>query len=178
MRLNDLNGLAGFGHAVPSKRSSPPAEKWAVCIGGWGRSQGAKGRKIEVFGFEGRAPSPRDPPDRNAPRLAPSQRQSGLARAPSAALAWRGQFVGVVHHASSNATAAPPRVTRRAGLAASLAWRLRGLFRQPRHLSPHQIAVNALAFHQARSAARPHTPFRPAARRFDRNCASSTSGER
>src|SRR5262245_19072390 len=27
-----LNGLAGFGHAVPSKRSSPPAAKWAVCI--------------------------------------------------------------------------------------------------------------------------------------------------
>src|SRR5262249_52843985 len=49
--LNDLNGLAGFGHAVPSKRSSPPAEKWAVCIGASGRSQGAKGRKIEGFGL-------------------------------------------------------------------------------------------------------------------------------
>ena len=47
---NDLNGLAEHGHAVPSKRSSPPAEKCAVCIGGLGRSQGAKGRKIEVFG--------------------------------------------------------------------------------------------------------------------------------
>src|SRR5262249_44516129 len=47
---NDLNGLAEHGHAVPSKRSSPPAEKCGVCIGGLGRSQGAKGRKIEVFG--------------------------------------------------------------------------------------------------------------------------------
>jgi hypothetical protein len=48
-RFRDLNGLAGFGQAVPSKRSSPPAEKWAVCIGGWGRSQGARGRYIAVF---------------------------------------------------------------------------------------------------------------------------------
>src|SRR5262245_9190426 len=39
-----LNGLAGFGHAVPSKRSSPPAEKWAVCIGGSPRSQGKESR--------------------------------------------------------------------------------------------------------------------------------------
>src|SRR5262249_44956998 len=39
-----LNGLAGFGHAVPSKRSSPPAEKWAVCIGGSLRSQGKESR--------------------------------------------------------------------------------------------------------------------------------------
>src|SRR5271165_2964708 len=43
-----LNGLAGVGHAVPSKRSSPPAEKWPVCIGGLGRSQGAGGRNISI----------------------------------------------------------------------------------------------------------------------------------
>jgi hypothetical protein len=34
---------------VPSKRSSPPAEKWAVCIGGLARSQGAESREIEGF---------------------------------------------------------------------------------------------------------------------------------
>src|ERR1700730_12973322 len=44
LKVHDLNGLAGFGHAVPSKRSSPPAAKFAVCIGGAGRSQGASSR--------------------------------------------------------------------------------------------------------------------------------------
>ena len=44
-----LNGLAGFGHAVPSKRSSPPAEKWAVCIGGSPRSQGKESRWFAAF---------------------------------------------------------------------------------------------------------------------------------
>src|ERR1700730_8521248 len=46
LKVHDLNGLAGFGHAVPSKRSSPPAAKPAVCIGGVGRSQGASSRNV------------------------------------------------------------------------------------------------------------------------------------
>src|ERR1700681_2689436 len=49
LKAHDLKGLAGFGHAVPSKRSSPPAAKSAVCIGGVGRSQGASSRNVSSY---------------------------------------------------------------------------------------------------------------------------------
>src|SRR5438105_4674837 len=39
------------GHAVPSKRSSPPAEKWAVCIGALWRSQGKSPKIAKNRGF-------------------------------------------------------------------------------------------------------------------------------
>jgi hypothetical protein len=44
--MQDLNGLAGTGDAVPTWRSSPPAEKWAVCIGRIAPSQGKAQQKV------------------------------------------------------------------------------------------------------------------------------------
>src|SRR5258708_37987357 len=64
LKGHDLNGLAGFGHAVPSKRSSPPAAKSAVCIGGGGRSQGASGRNLSRYRDLLRPRRPPRPPGR------------------------------------------------------------------------------------------------------------------
>jgi hypothetical protein len=72
-RLSDLSGLARFGHAVPSKRSSPPAESGRYVSARWCRSQGIKGRKIGLSGTSLLASSvfavvaiPPENPDRRA----------------------------------------------------------------------------------------------------------------
>src|SRR5436305_9987512 len=47
-RSEETSGLGAsvIRDAVPTRRSSPPAEKWAVCIGPMGPSQGTRGRKL------------------------------------------------------------------------------------------------------------------------------------